>query len=231
MTVTNWSAGIAAGWSSFPWRRTLQITANAFCVVTLLWGLQRYAFPSVSFFIGDTEEKSFVRTPGLADTGSVLRALIFHAVVMPEIQLVEHPETPACSQLRVQQAPIASGSPWAWPATGAWTLLLGLAAWTFTRPEIPGALRLTLGLYLSGQIALHTLYGPETFLYTLNFLPAALATAALATRTPARPVALGAAVLLLATNLPNNWHALEVGRQAVSCYERTLAGEAASALR
>jgi len=51
-------------------------------------------------------------------------------------------------------------------------------------------LRVVLGLTILGQLALHTVYGNETFLYTLNFLPLLVVLAALSTLYVA-PVSLG----------------------------------------
>ena len=43
-TVTNWSAGIVATLVNFPWKKALQITINAFCIVIVLWSVQRHFF-------------------------------------------------------------------------------------------------------------------------------------------------------------------------------------------
>jgi hypothetical protein len=50
MTLTNWMAGIIATFCSLPWRRAVQITVNAFCLVVVLWTVQKYLFPRRQFF-------------------------------------------------------------------------------------------------------------------------------------------------------------------------------------
>ena len=49
-TMTNWMAGIAMAFAHYPWRRAMQITVNAFCLVVLLWAVQKYLFPTAQFF-------------------------------------------------------------------------------------------------------------------------------------------------------------------------------------
>ncbi len=52
-----------------------------------------------------------------------------------------------------------------------------------------------LALSILGQIALHLLYGDETFLYALDWLPLFVTAAALATLTRWRPVVLAVAAV------------------------------------
>jgi hypothetical protein len=61
-----------------------------------------------------------------------------------------------------------------------------------------------LGLAILGQLALHILYGEETFLYSLHFVPLLIVVAAASTLTSTRPYALALVALLLATTTINN---------------------------
>jgi len=64
--------------------------------------------------------------------------------------------------------------------------------------------RAVLGLTFLGQLPLHLVYGSETFLYGLHFVPLLVVLAALSTQTPARPVALLLAGALVVTATTNN---------------------------
>lgn len=59
-TTTNWMVGILATLVNYSRKRALQITANAFCLVVLLWSVQKFIFPSAVFFLGDREEKQYL---------------------------------------------------------------------------------------------------------------------------------------------------------------------------
>ncbi|MBD2251307.1 hypothetical protein [Nostoc parmelioides] len=63
--------------------------------------------------------------------------------------------------------------------------------------------RIVLGLTILGQLALHSVYGDETFLFSLHFAPLLVVLAALSTLTRARPLALvlaGMLVLIVSVN-------------------------------
>lgn len=84
-----------------------------------------------------------------------------------------------------------------------WTALLSLGLWGLFSLRQQLKLRIFVGLVLLGQLALHLLYGDETFLYALHFAPLLVVLAALSTLTRARPLALilaGALVLSMGTN-------------------------------
>ncbi len=60
VTLSSWMAGLFAAAVRHPWRRALQIGANSLCVVVLLWGVQRFIFPTAEFFIGYAGEARFI---------------------------------------------------------------------------------------------------------------------------------------------------------------------------
>lgn len=86
-TVTNWMVGIAAAFAHYPWRRAAQITVNAFCLVVLLWGVQKALFPSAQFFLGDREETKYLLDPEAGGLLGVARSFFAHSVVMPAFAL------------------------------------------------------------------------------------------------------------------------------------------------
>ena len=66
-----------------------------------------------------------------------------------------------------------------------WSLLLGLGLWALLSTKRPRRSVWRLASLL-GQLGLHTLYGDETFLYSLHFLPLLITVAALSTLTHLR---------------------------------------------
>ena len=202
-TVTNWMAGIAMAAAALPWRRAVQVTINAFALVVMLWGAQKFLFPSAQFFIGDREETDYVFRPTLPRIGEVANAFVVTPMVMPRF-VSSFRDDHAEALMGTQAARAWRQEPLAVAATVLWIvlLLLGLAGLR-AAPELR-PLKLTLLATLAGQFALHVVYGNETFLYSLHFLPLLLAVAAFAMRTGARPAALALAALLVIAAGINN---------------------------
>lgn len=203
-TVTNWMAGILATTINHPWKRSLQITVNAFCLVTVLWAVQKAVFPSAVFFLGDREEEKYVLKPESGGFLQVIKSFVSHTMVMPAVEVIEKFD-PSEKLLSIQFSVPGSGSIWGTVAVVLWTALLGLGLWGLLSTKQQRPLRLVLGLLLLGQLALHTVYGDETFLYALHFAPLLIVVAAWSTLTPARPLALLlASVLVLCAGINNS---------------------------
>lgn len=217
ITVTNWMAGILAALVSFPWRRAAQITVNAFCLVTILWGVQKLIFPSAEFFLGDREEAKYTWPAESGSPLQIIGSFVFHSMIMPNVQVVkddrgmEHVDGAFVHlgrRLVTQQSQPGSGSELGLPAVILWAALLGLGLWALFMLKVHLKLRLVLGLTLLGQLALHLVYGEETFLYSLHFGPLLVIMAALSTLTRARSVSLALVMALIVMSGMNNWRQL-----------------------
>jgi hypothetical protein len=97
----------------------------------------------------------------------------------------------------------------------AWIVLLGAGAWSATTMHSLRRFRLALGLGIAGQLTLHMIYGNESYLYALNWLPLLVTLAALSTFTRLRPIALGASIAFAACAAYHNYHELEFAFQAL----------------
>jgi hypothetical protein len=188
VTVTNWMMGIAATIASYNWKRAFQITANAFCIVVVLWIVQKFLFPASVFFFGHSD----VELPEKESGGPffVLSSLLFHTMVAPAIKVTHwwlHPNLPV---MTVQPSFPGSASIWGAVAALSWVILLGLGCWGLWCRRDFRQLRIFLGLSLVGQVALHVLYARETFTYSLHFVALLLVLASLSTFTRARRLAL-----------------------------------------
>ncbi len=178
LTVTNWTAGLAVTWAHHPWRRTLQLTVNAFAVVVILWGVQRQLVPHGDFFIGYSNEQRYLLRREAGGSWPRLRALLLHSQVLPEVQAIAKPGRGRI--LSVQRAGLARD---ALGVAGlvTWIGLLVMGAWQAWQERSRPVVRALAGL-LAAQVGLYLLYGTETFLYALNVTPLLVVVAALGIR-------------------------------------------------
>lgn len=203
-TVTNWMTGIFCTFAGRPWRRACVITLVSLALVTILWGLEKRLFGSAVFFIGDTEESRYLYFPDLDRLLSVTSAFFFHSMTAPAIYILGD-NGAGWSSLSMQAS---------WPGSAGilnmigsilWAVLLGFGIWALVTLRNHFALRITLGLTIIGQLALHIVYGEETFLYSLHFLPLFVSLAALTTLTRLRAPAIFLVAVLIPVVVANNW--------------------------
>lgn len=206
VTVTNWMAGLLATAVSFPWKRACQLAANALCIVVILWGVEKYVFPQCEFFLGSKEEARYMNSPLSGGPVTSMKAFVFHTMVMPRIRPFEDLKGKwrLCGYITVQLDRPGAGSTLGTVAATLWAFLLVIGVWGLFTLNGRVKLRLVLGGALLGQMALHSIYGEETFLYSLHFAPLLLAVAAMGLHTRLRRVVLVAAACLILTAGPNN---------------------------
>ena len=204
-TTTNWMVGLSSTFPNVNWRKGIQISTNALVLVVLLWGLQKFAFPSAQFFIGDREETTYILQP---DSGGILRVLpafIFHSIVAPALDIVDIATANSNWQrLSVQFAWPGSASVVGALAAFGWAALLAIGILSFVKGHGQARLRMALAASVVGQLALHLVYGQETFLYSLHFLPLLIAVAAMGAVGRFRVASLSLALLLLPLLAFNN---------------------------
>ncbi|QLE57520.1 hypothetical protein [Nostoc sp. TCL26-01] len=203
-TITNWMVGILATFINYQWRRALQITVNGFCVVVLLWSVQKAIFPTVQFFLGDREEKKYINMAASGGVLTSLKSFIFHSLIMPSFNVLPNNRLPHWQIMSVQASAPGSGSIWGYIAVGLWAGLLGLGIWAIFSIKKHLQFRLLLGFTILGQLALHSIYGDETFLFSLHFAPLLVLLVALSTLTRARTIALALTGMLVITVSINN---------------------------
>jgi len=204
VTVTNWMAGIFASWSHRSWRQTLQISTNAFALTVILWAVGKKLAPSSTFFLGNPPEPAALLPPEALGPARVVSSFLMHTVVMPAIAIIDRPGAGEWPILAVQPSSPGSGGPLSLLAAVLWGALLLVGVWSLWRVREHRSMRLFLACFLAGQLALHLLYGNETFLYAPNFLPALIVLAAFGAMSPLRRVVVPVALLLAVTNALNN---------------------------
>jgi len=197
MTVTNWMTGILATIVNNSWKQSIRITLDAFLLVTVLWAVQHAIYPSSEFFLLSPEEHLYI----LPDTGGGFIektvAFFLHSMIMPEIQALENPWAADWPFLTIQLASIGSSGFLGLAMTVIWAGLLGFGAWAAFRFPEQEKFKVVLGLTLLGQLGLHLLYGDETFLYSLHWLPFLVLLAAMGAVSPHRRYVLAAVAVLI----------------------------------
>ena len=210
VTVTNWMAGLLATAVSFPWKRACQLSANAFCIVVILWGVQKFIYPQCEFFLGDREEAVYINMERLGGPVTAMKALVFHTMIMPRIRPFEDMkgEWRRVGYIRTQLERPGAGSRLGTAAAILWALLLAIGVWGLFTITGYVKFRLVVGGTLLGQMLLHSIYGGETFIFSLNFAPLLLGVAAMGLQTPLRRVVQVAAICLIVTDGTNNFSQL-----------------------
>jgi hypothetical protein len=204
MTVTNWMVGILVTFAGQPWRRTLQITVNAFFMVSLLWGVQKYGIPSADYFMTfGRGNKAFVLHPASGGPLKVINSFVSHTMVMPDIH-VQTKSDPLWYGMTIQHSLPGSATIWGGIAVVLWVALLGMGIYGLIVAKHRMALRIVLPSIILLQLLLHVLYGRETFLYSLHYAPLLIAVSAIGTLTKYRMITLTIAALLLVAAGVNN---------------------------
>lgn len=209
-TVTNWMAGVISTLITHHWKQAMQIAINAFCLVIILWSVEKAFFPATQLFLTPymPEITRHINSPDSGGPLHVIQSFVFHAMVMPAINgyvvsLGRQP--PRTSILMAVQASMAgSGSPWGAVAVVLLILFFGAGLWALVSLQQYPKFRLALGLMLAGQLGLHLLYGAETFLYSLHWIPLLATLGGLGSLVIPRHIWCAAAVLLLVNTAINN---------------------------
>lgn len=216
VTISNWMAGMLLAIAHRPWRRALQITVNTLALVTVLWTVEKILMPSSQYFFGSKEERKYLLVPDPVRFVRVAVNYALNPIVLPDVS----PGGPN-GGLSLQQADPRSASLPGRIGVVAWVLLLALAIPGAVRARLPRRFLVVFGGTLAGQFLLHLVYGGETFLYALHWVPLLVAFAALSVFGPARRLALALAVTLAGAAAVNN---AGVFRKAVaSLLDRTSA--------
>jgi len=211
-TVTNWMAGLVVAFVNLNWWRAVRVVVVTLVLVVLLWLLEKQIFPSAQFFIGNSGETSYMFREEAGGMVHKLIAFFSFSMVMPDIELVGKVNNPSWKIFTIQHALPWSGSCFAGAALISWCVLLGTGLWNLAAGSLSGRMRLSLGLILLGQLLLHLVYGEETFLYALHYLPLLVVVAALGTLGQARRIVLFFVVVLLCTAAFNNFIQLNHAR-------------------
>ena len=209
-TVTNWMAGIISTAVTHHWKQACQITINAFCLVIVLWCVEKVFFPNTELFL-TPHMPEIGRHLNTAESGGplqVAKAFVFHSMVLPTINgdvvSLDRQLPRTAILMSVQASKAGSGSVWGNASVVLLALFLGAGLWGLVSLKQYPRLRLALSLMLTGQLGLHLLFGDETFLYALHWVPLLVILGALGSLAIPRQPWLVLAVLLLVSTAINN---------------------------
>jgi hypothetical protein len=212
ITITNWMSGLAMAFLRLPRRAALRVSIYAFYAVVTVWGVQQAVFKDTPFFLDPFIERHVALRHEWGGPTRNLTSMLFSGMVLPQYTTLGMPAVPALNQPPREDYQIMTmqlSSPGSAGVTGrvgvvlwAGLLIAGVAALALVRDDAD--LRLMLAAVLLGQIALHTVYGEESFLYSLHHMPLFLLLVAWGARTRLRPLVLSAAAVLAILAAYNN---------------------------
>ena len=219
VTITNWVAGLCMLLACAGLRRGAWMAAASLGVVVVLFGVQALLVPHARLPSPEGEGR-FLFAPLRGAPLDVAGVFFGSAMAAPDVR--EH----ANSYLSVQDAWPGTGSPWATAALAGWIALL-VPAMRWRRWRRPLCTKFLVAV-LALQLVLHQVFGAETLLYSLHWMPLLVAFAALAaldplTRRPATILAASVAVLAVVGNgqefVEARGHLLERHRQRTAFLE------------
>lgn len=208
--VTNWVAGIFATIMSNRLKRAMHILVYSFFLVVLLWRVQKFIYPDITFFLGEHDDPWNWNLLGMKLSGMItvtldaMVSILYHTLIMPAIQVVNDGVRLPRFVMITQSSPPGSASLWGLCAVFLWTILLILGVWKLFSLKKLFSFRIVLGLTLLSQLALHVVYGEETFLYSLHFVVLLLPLVALGSLTRLRIVVISMTCLLIPCAWINN---------------------------
>jgi hypothetical protein len=199
ITTTNWMSGLSVLLVKLDRKRAFIAAASSVALVVLLWWVQKLLYPFAGHpFTG----MSLADVPYVLSNESIgllakLRAFFFHSIVLPELGIRQG------FRLSVQAMGIGSGTFLAGLAAGLWAVLLMLGVWKLVSLRSSKAVQVLM-LTLCGQLALHIVFGLETFLYSAHYGPLLVIVAALGALTPMRRFVVATAAVLTVLAGVNN---------------------------
>jgi hypothetical protein len=211
--VTNFMFGLISLSVRHKLKVAAQLAANALVVVVLLWSAQKFAVPSAHFFIGDHEARAHV-----PDVKAIPGIMFLDTMVMPDVRSIANDSPELWPKLSVQDST-------SWKLTGygrfaliAWVALFATGLRAMWKIERLRNFRRVLALGIAGQLLLHLLYGNESYLYALDWLPLLVTVAALGSLTRLRWLSLTAALLFIVCAGRHNYAELKFALDTLSTY-------------
>jgi hypothetical protein len=224
MTVTNWSLGLLLTFQKRSFKQWVQNSINAFFLITVLWTVERVIMPTAQFFTAVAGEREFIRGLTPSEIIHTAVAVASHTVVAPKpIEVTSFGrEEGVMGPFWTKGLSIQSVWPGSESITGVslailWLSILALGIVTLARESsTPIARPLLAFLFL--QLLLHVLYGAETILYSLDWMPILLIVSMYAFRRLGRIRWLGL-LLFVALTAWNNYGQFRYATHLVNGYQ------------
>ena len=224
-TATNWMAGLTALLVRVPLRRAVFYALVALGLVAGLSALQTLIYPTAGRFLSLHEETQYMEFAWASRLPEVTRTFFVGAVSM---LWFDKALDSAGNLFVTAQHAAFRGTPAGVVATALWLGLLALGAWQAARGGARDPLGRRVGWTVltlaAAQYLMHLIYGSETLLYGLHYVPLLIVVASFAVRSRVRPLVLGLTVALSATlafaNLSQHDKALRLAENVLRSTER-----------
>lgn len=220
ITVTNWMTGIFTTLANNPWKKSVQILLNSVILVAILWKLQNILYPSSQFFLSTYSEE--LKNILINSSGSLLEkltAFFLHSMVMPDINILEAPQTRDWPILSIQFSEIGSSGLIGSLSSILWIILLIMGLWILIKKPHIRKFKTIFLATLIGQLCLHLIYGDETFRYSLHWLPLLIIVASYSTLSQYRLYILILSGILLILISLNNYKMFEFASNALNNFK------------
>jgi len=180
MATTNGSTGFFATWLYNRWQKVVRLVLDGLLVVIGLWVVEKFIFPTAVFFLGDREETGYISMKVAGTPLTKMPIILLHSMVLPTFANL-NAATDDWPAFSIQHVPFAYSTPLGTIGVLIWASLLLWGLFNLCTRFTDHKFRAYLLLSLGFQIALHNVYGDETFLYSLHWLPLLVLVAYMAT--------------------------------------------------
>lgn len=172
--LTNWMASLALVFAYRRPRKAVSLGLASLLVVVLGWGLQKAIFPQpASLFLAlkSSSEKEYILNKEQGSPLLSLNTIFISSIVVPKIDEYDTAVQPTGKRLTIQRSGLFNSGGFYAVLSVLWLVALGLGIIKILKTPSLSQFSFVLSATLVGQVALHSIYGEETFLYGLHFAP------------------------------------------------------------
>ena len=215
ITVTNWMFGIASAFASLPKNKVVRVNLIALFSVGLITLCQKLVFRHAAILnpLHFRHEGSYMAGPSLSKFMFSAISFWSHSMVMPKITREFYLDQGEFLTLSIQKSLPSIDTVSSFIALLSWLLLLAIGIRALFIVKVQRKLKFVLIVGLFGQFLLHLIYGTETFLYSLHFVPLFVTLVAFSSLTSYRLLSLILAIVFIISSGFNNSLAFQ---QAIS---------------
>lgn len=207
VTITNWVTGIIYTLLYARWYRAIKIFFATILSASLIWVAEKIIFPYAKYFLSysaRTGDSFFSLSSGRAI--EVFRSFFLHTMMMPNLSFLERTENPQI--LSVQKSMLSYEGVLGYIGLIFWIILL-VSGLIFTLVSLrKDKVSQVVLITLFSQLGLQMVFGRETFLYSMHYLPLLIFTSANSLKTRFRIPILIISILTIVTGIINNQNAL-----------------------
>ncbi|MCP4773448.1 MAG: hypothetical protein GY880_04350 [Planctomycetaceae bacterium] len=218
ITVTNVMSGLVCTLLAFSPRRTFESLKNVVCLAVGALIIQAVLIPktadSIFFCPNLAGEAHWMNRPEAGGILTKARAVLLYGELIPQVEGNLRSPVPQTagktsttslrtfSNLTVQTAPYSRIAQF---GVAIWLGLLSFGIYNgLSQQSLLQLMFRALSIVVLGQLALHLVYGLETFLYSAHFGPLLILLSAFACRTRYEPIVIGLAGILVTIQTWNN---------------------------